>query len=169
MLHLYCGDGKGKTTAAFGLALRMAGAGKKILIAQFFKNGSSSEVTAICEIPGVTVYTEEKHFGRVANMSQSRREEAEIYYPQYFESVLERAAECDGVVLDEAVSALRHGFLIRERLFGWLEENKEEQEIVLTGRNPDEELLELADYVTEMKKIRHPHDKGIMARKGVEF
>ena len=169
LIHLYCGDGKGKSTAAVGLALRAAGAGKRVLFLQFFKDGSSSEIPLLRTIPGVEVLVCPKHFGRFRNMSQEQRAEATEAYGALFEEGCRRAGEADLLVLDEAVSACGHGVISEERLLAFLREKPSELEVVLTGREPSEGLYAAADYVTRMQKLRHPFDVGIPARLGIEF
>ena len=170
LIHLYCGDGKGKTTAATGLALRAAGAGRRVLFVQFFKDGSSSEVKALRSVPGVAVRICPVQHGFFRDMDDDTRRRAVADFTALFEAAAAEAAEnADLLVLDEAVSACNHGMIPKDALLRFLREKPEGLEVVLTGRDPAPELLELADYVTEMRKIRHPYDRGIRARKGVEF
>lgn len=169
LVHIYCGDGKGKTTAAMGLALRMAGCGRQVLITQFFKNGSSSELKPLRQLENVTMMHCSTVPGRFVNLSEQQREIAKQDYSRLLSEVLTAAAGYDLLVLDEVISAYNHGAVERDLLVRFLQSKPEKLEIVLTGRNPAPELLESADYVTEMKKVKHPFDKGIMARKGIEF
>ena len=170
MIHIYCGEGKGKTTAAVGLCVRAVGAGKRALFVQFFKNGVSSEVRVLQKIDNVRVLFEPKYFGRVSNMTPAEREESRRAYTHLFErcASLVRAGEADVVVLDEIVSACNHGVVEEEKVLAFLDE-AQNAEVILTGRGPDERLLRRADYVTEMVKRKHPYDLGITARKGIEF
>lgn len=170
MIHIYCGNGKGKTTAAVGLAVRAAGAGKKVLFVQFFKNGVSSEIRVLQKTENVHVLFEPKYYGRVSNMTPEEREESKKAYMRLFEecAALVQAGRADLAVLDEAVSACNHGILEEEKVLAFLD-GARDAEIVLTGRDPDERLLSRADYVTEMVKRKHPYDGGIPARKGIEF
>ena len=154
LVHLYCGDGKGKSTAAVGLSLRAAGAGKKVLFLQFFKDCSSSEIGLLRQIPGVEVLVCPRHF------------EA---YGALFAEACDKAKEADLLVLDEAVSACGHGVISEEKLLAFLRDKPEELEVVLTGREPSPGLYDAADYITRMEKLRHPFDVGIPARKGIEF
>ena len=169
LIHLYCGDGKGKSTAAAGLSLRAAGAGKRVLFLQFFKDGSSSEIGLLRQIPGVEVLVCSRHFGRFRNMSEEQKAEAREAYGALFEEACRKAGEKDLLVLDEAVSACRHETIPEERLLRFLKEKPEGLEVVLTGRKPSEALKDAADYVTCMTKEKHPFDQGIAARKGIEF
>lgn len=169
LIHLYCGDGKGKTTAALGLALRAAGAGKQVVFTQFFKDGSSSEVEPLAALPGVRVFHADTVRGFYRNMTPSQREQAGKDYTALFRQVTQAAQEADLLILDEIVSACNRGVVPEKLVTDFLREKPARLEVVLTGRNPSSALLELADYVTEMRKLRHPFDRGIGARKGIEF
>lgn len=169
MIHVYCEDGKGKTTAAIGLSLRMVGSGKKVLVAQFFKNGNSSEIKALSTFSNVTIMSQKENFGRFSKMSEEDKVRAKEYYPKYIEEVENASDEVDLLVLDELTSVINHGLIDLENVLEFLKDKRDELEIVITGRNPDGKLLEIADYVTEMKKVKHPYDKGVKARRGIEF
>ena len=169
LIHLYCGDGKGKTTAAVGLAVRAAGAGMRVVFTQFFKSGGSSEVRVLEQLDGVRVMRCKTSPGRFANMTEEQRAQARGDYRVLLDCTLEHAQNAGLLVLDEAVSACNHGILDEDRLVRWLETRPKGLEAVLTGRNPSGRLLGLADYVTEMKKLRHPYDRGVRARAGIEF
>lgn len=169
MIHLYYGDGKGKTTAAVGLAVRAAGSGMRVLFVQFFKDGSSSEVGALSSLPGVETRNQAAHFGRCRTMTDAQRAETYRQYDVMLRDVIDRAAEYDLIVLDEAVSAYRYGMLPRDVTLAFLDAEGQKREIVLTGRDPAQELVELADYATEMRKEKHPFDRGVFARKGIEY
>ena len=169
MIHIYCGDGKGKTTAAMGLAARMAGRGKTVLIGQFFKDGSSGEIQALKALPGIQTIHCHTVPGLFSRMTEDQRAQAKTDYTAYLLDLLKKGRDADLLVLDEAISALNRGIIPAEPLLSYLQAQGRTQEIVLTGRNPKEELLALADYVTEMVKRRHPFDRGIKARRGVEF
>ena len=169
MVHIYCGDGKGKTTAAMGLALRMAGAGKQVLIGQFFKNGSSGEIKMLQTIPGVEIIHCRTVPGRYVHMTDTEKEQARKDYTAYLLELLERGKAADLLVLDEVISALNRGIVPMEPVADYLKAWGDEKEIVLTGRNPARTLVDLADYVTEMRKEKHPFDQGVRARKGIEY
>ena len=169
MVHIYCGDGKGKTTAAMGLALRMAGSGGKVLIGQFFKDGSSSEIGMLKRLPGITVRHCATVPGRWRNMTPEQREQARRDYTAYLRALLTMAEGKDLLVLDEAVSACNNGVIPEGELLDFAGSHGFSMEIVLTGRNPSPALLEVGDYVTEMCKRKHPFDEGIPAREGVEY
>ena len=168
MIHLYCGDGKGKTTAAVGLAVRAAGSGMRVLFVQFFKSGKSSEVTALEKLGVVTAHPG-VHYGRYKSLDEERKAEVRDSYGELLNDVIAHAAEYDLIVLDEAVSTYGYAMINREQLMEFLRQEGSRREIVLTGRDPLPELTDAADYVTEMKKVKHPFDGGIAARQGIEY
>ena len=167
MIHLYCGDGKGKTTAACGLALRCLGRGKKVVLAQFFKNDTSGEIGPLRAL-GATVLHADVPMTFEWKMDEEGRERARASMCRLLERALEAAQDADLLVLDEVVSAYRKDMIDRERLLRFLRGNPQ-AEVVLTGRNPPPELSDLADYHSEICKRRHPKDRGVRARKGIEF
>ena len=171
LVHLYCGEGKGKTTAAVGLCARAAGSGKRVLFVQFFKDGTSSENASLRLLPNVHTMHEPRYFGRVSNMGKGEFEECKRAYSALFAAAIARAAEekFDLLVLDEAVSSCNHGVIDEGALLRFLKNRPARLEVVLTGREPSAALVEAADYVTEMKKVKHPFDAGIVARRGIEF
>ena len=169
LIHIYCGDGKGKTTAAMGLALRFAGAGRRVLVLQFFKDGNSSEVKALRNFDTVDVVEQTRHFGFSWTLSEEELREAKAYYSGLLEDTVARSGKYDLLVLDEAMSACTTGMIQEERLLELLHEKPDALEVVMTGRNPSQALMDRADYVTEMRKVKHPFDRGIPARMGVEF
>lgn len=169
LIHIYCGDGKGKTTAAVGLAVRAAGAGKKVIFTQFFKDGSSSEITSLHCLENIQLRHCTTVRGFFRRMTDAEKAKASADYTQLFFNVVAAAKEADLLILDEIVSACNHGTVAETAVTAFLLSKPEKLEVVLTGRNPSQALLALADYVTEMRKIRHPFDHGITARKGIEF
>ena len=169
MVHIYCGDGKGKTTAAMGLAVRMAGSGGKVVIGQFFKDGSSSEIGVLKTVPGITLCHCKTIPGRYKNLTEPQREQVRLDYTAYLNDLLDLAEGADLLILDEAISACNHGIIPEQRITEFLSTHTFSMEIVLTGRNPSDNLMALADYVTEMCKRKHPFDCGIPARQGIEY
>ena len=170
LIHIYCGDGKGKTSAAVGLAVRAAGAGRQVLFAQLLKNGDSSELSVLRVLENVEILVCAVRYGFLWKMDEDERARAKRDYCALLEEALEKARRgVDLLVLDEAVSACGLGVIAEEKLLDFLRDKPAELEVVLTGRYPSASLIERADYVTEMKKLRHPYDRGVGARRGIEF
>ena len=247
MIHIYHGHGKGKTTAAIGLAVRASGAGKKVLFCQFMKGNISSEIPALRQLPQVQVELVGKAFGFYKNMTTQEKEEITVCHNRILQTVLQEIEFLDHgkrntdaekreqtakhnvedrepelvVVLDELTSAYGYGLLNRElvqkilllainqrevegraadgrvadgraaegrtadgraadgiKAVGGESEkqkvNGEDDlsipvELVITGRDPDPFFTARADYITKMKMERHPYEKGILARKGIEW
>ena len=175
-VHLYCGEGKGKTTAAMGLAVRVAGSGGQAVIVRFLKTEDSGEVKALRQIPGITVIFCRESFGFTWQMTDEQKQEAAIFYQKLFEEAAAQALALSQkgplpvlLVLDEICAALNHGLLSLPSVLAFLDGRPEEFEVVLTGRKPPEELIQRADYMTEMKKLCHPFDQGVAARRGIEY
>jgi cob(I)alamin adenosyltransferase len=169
LVHIYCGDGKGKTTAAMGLALRAAGRGMKVLVLQFLKNGQTGELAALSQIDGVTVISAREGKRFFWEMSEEEKRKAYDAHMEKWMYAAKHAGRYDLMILDEAVGAYGCGLLDRESLLDFLDNKPKGLEVVLTGRNPAKELMERADYISEIKKIRHPFDRGVGARKGIEL
>lgn len=170
-VHIYCGDGKGKTTAALGLAVRAAGRGRKVLIARFLKTDDSGEVAVLGRIPGICVIPCERSFGFFRQMSDREKQEAGEYYGRLFRQAWEQAVreECRVLVLDEIMAACNYRLVEEGELIEKLRTRPPWLEVVMTGREPSKELLVLADYVSEIRKRKHPYDRGLRAREGIEY
>lgn len=219
LVHIYTGDGKGKTTAAIGLAVRAAGAGKKVVFAQFMKGSDTSELKSLSSIEGITIVRSSEDLGwfNADDKEQAAR------YTEVHNRILDEVetlimnGQCDVLILDEATYPYNYGIIDKERLENLFEtyvateqeagENVDRNsvqggkisydeaqtdkvseniakksltcdnavkvisdiEIVVTGRNADSFFVERADYITEMRKVRHPFDQGIQARLGIEY
>lgn len=169
LIHIYCGDGKGKTTAAMGLALRAAGSGKQVLMLQFLKDGTSSEFASLRHVPGIEAVPHARTFGFSWTLSDEEKVQAREYYSGLLEDAFRRSGDFGLLVLDEILGACSAGMADEGRLLALLAGKPDGLEVVLTGRGPSRALLDMADYVTEMKKIKHPYERGISARKGIEY
>jgi cob(I)alamin adenosyltransferase len=175
IVQIYTGSGKGKTTAAFGLALRAAGQGNKVLIYQFLKPASletGERIALKAETLGIRV----EAIDAAWDMSESWGEEKAVSHMRtVIGEVLARIAEMaqnrlyDVLILDEIVFCLSKGLAELEDVKNLIEQRYPTVEIVLTGRDATAELMELADLVTEMKNIKHPFDAGQPARRGIEY
>ena len=171
LIHLYYGDGKGKTTAALGLALRAAGCGKNVVIVEFIKNWSCGEHNSLTQLSNVKFFRGKAAGGKfIHEMNDEEKQETKASQDESLKNALELvdANQCDLLILDEAIDAHKLGVLDAEILEELIYNKPDHLELVITGHNPDERLLNHADYVTEMVKRKHPYDEGIAARKGIE-
>ncbi|MFA6808284.1 MAG: cob(I)yrinic acid a,c-diamide adenosyltransferase [Eubacteriales bacterium] len=170
LIHIYCGDGKGKTTAAMGLAMRSSGRGFKVLIVQFLKSQDTGELHSLEKLPEIMILRGNRKHGFTFNMSEEEKELCRVEYDKTLNKGIEicKTESIDLLVLDEVIGAYNLGFINRDCLLDFLKNKPEKLEVVLTGRNPDESLLGLADYVSEIRKVKHPFDRGIKARNGIE-
>jgi cob(I)alamin adenosyltransferase len=166
-VHIYTGNGKGKTTAALGLALRAAGAGRNVFIAQFAKGSVTSELLSLKKHSRrITI----RQFGRCSFLKKKpdRRDRAMAIKGIATVRQVISKGRCDMIILDELCVACHfHLVTIKEALV-LIQEGKEKAEVVITGRNAPKELVKIADLVTEMKEIKHYFSKGIKARRGIE-
>lgn len=170
LIHIYCGDGKGKTTAAVGLAVRCAGRGNKVLMVQFLKSRDSGELYSLAKLPDIEVMRGKESKKFTFQMNEEEKHALLIEHNKMFEQVLAKIKNggYSLLILDEVIGALNAKVFEMPKLIEFLRHKPENLEVVLTGRNPAPELVEIADYVSEIRKVKHPMDKGIMAREGIE-
>lgn len=166
LVHLYWGNGKGKTTAAMGLALRALGSGKRVVIVQFLKGAESGEVGLLRRL-GAAVYRGKAGQKFVSQMSEEEKQATRELQGENLLCAMRHPA--DLLILDEACAACKLGMVEETLLKQAVLQKPFAQELVLTGREPADWMQAAADYSTEMLCRRHPYDKGIAARKGVEF
>lgn len=169
LVHIYCGDGKGKTTAAMGLCLRALGRGLRVGVCQFLKDGSSGEIAALRGFENVCLFPAQPLVKFVFAMNEGEKAEAAAYCSRLLKLAEEKAPELDLLLLDEACAAVETGLVAEEALLAFLRSRPARLELVLTGRSPSPALLESADYVSEIRAVRHPYDSGVGAREGIEF
>ena len=171
LIHVYYGYGKGKTTAALGLAVRAAGSGKNVVIVQFLKSSNTSELNCLKLLPNVTVLRGTAAKGFVRDMTPEQVEETKkIQNANLTKAIgLVNSGTCDLLILDEALDAYQLGLLDCDTFLDIVYKKPEALELVITGHKPEEIIISRADYVNEMVKIKHPYDSGIKARKGIEF
>jgi len=168
---MYYGNGKGKTTAAVGLAARAAGCGRRVVFAQFLKGRPTGELSSLKEL-GVKIIRSDKDLGFCWELTDEQRIVWNAEQTRLFGEIKEAvsgAAPVDLLVLDEALNVAAKELLRKEELLDFITQKPEGLEIVLTGRPAPEWLLEKADYITEMKCHRHPYDRGVMARESIEY
>ena len=169
LIHLYTGCGKGKTTAAVGLAVRLLGRGGRVVFIQFLKGENSGERFILRELPGVELIRLPEKVKFTARMNDAERAECAEVCREQFEMACALAADRDLLVLDEALGAIETGMLPLSAVLGFLKNKPEQLEVVLTGRRAPKELKEAADYVMRVDSEKHPYTSGISARRGIEF
>lgn len=175
LVQIYTGDGKGKTTAALGLALRAAGHGGKVLFYQFLKPASlelGERGIIESSLGAITVVALDEPWDMFESMGDRQaiaRVQAAVREALKKIETAAHEKYYDLIVLDEIVFCLSKGLVTMDELREVIDNRDEHVEIVLTGRGAPADLIDLADLVTEMRLIKHPFDQGIMARKGIEF
>lgn len=165
-VQVYTGNGKGKTTASLGLALRAAGAGLKVLIVQFLKNGDYSEIKALSVFENITI--EQYGLGRFVKGKPTKEDIASGAkgYQKLCESL--KANTYDVVIAEEANIACMCNLISEEELLALIDMKPDNVELVITGRGATKKVIERADLVTEMKEIKHYYKQGVTARVGIE-
>jgi cob(I)alamin adenosyltransferase len=167
MIHLYTGNGKGKTTAALGLAIRAAGAGKKVFIGQFVKGMYYSEMKALKRFSEINLFQFGLDCFIVNKPTQKDIDAARIGLAET--EMAMASSEYDMYILDEVCIAIHYDLFTVEELKNVLRLKPENAELVLTGRYASDELYKIADLITEMNEVKHYFHYGIQARKGIEF
>lgn len=170
LIHIYCGDGKGKTTACLGLSIRCAGYGNKVLFVQFLKSHLTGELKSLELISNIEVLRGKETKKFTFQMTADEKLEVLQEHQQLFNKIKTKLEQEDIklLVLDEVIGACNTGVFDEEQLLAFLKNKPQSLEVVLSGRNPSTALLDLADYVSEICKRKHPFDQGIPARIGIE-
>ena len=183
LIHIYYGNGKGKTTTGMGLITRAAGYGYKVLLYQFMKNNQTSERKILEQVPNITIENGREQVKFSFQMTPEEKAEARKFYEEEFKRITQKAekeqydvlfmdetmARSEGeVVMDETIYTVSAGLLDEQLVLKFLREKREDLEVILTGNTPSEDMLQLADYVSEIRMINHPYQKGQPARKGIE-
>jgi cob(I)alamin adenosyltransferase len=169
LVQVYTGNGKGKTSAAFGLALRAIGRGLKVYIIQFIKGGFDyGELYIVDKLPNLTL----KAFGRGQFITSKPPDKMDVALAEEALSLAKKVVESgeyDMVILDEINVALNLKLISLEKVLELIKNKPKHVELVLTGRYAPGEIIEVADLVTEMREIKHPYKKGYPARMGVDY
>ena len=165
MIHVYTGDGKGKTTAAAGLAVRAAGGGNRVLFFQFLKCDTSSERNILGKVDNISLININCDIPFLYSADTETISKIKEIYKTKLEEIYSLAKLYDMFVFDEAIGAAECGVIDFDDVLKF----KDFGELVLTGRGDISAIEDEADYITEMKKIKHPYDKGVAARKCIEF
>lgn len=168
LVHLYTGDGKGKTTASIGLAIRALGAGLRVTFAQFMKGGESSELEVLTREGARLVRIDcSKKF--VFAMNEPKRKSYSEVQSRIFTNAMILANDTDVLVLDEIISAIDTDMVDLDSVVDFLKSKPEGLEVIMTGRNAPREIIENTDYLSCVQCIRHPYEAGVVARTGIEY
>ena len=171
-IHVYCGDGKGKTTAAMGLCVRALGRGWNVVVSQFLKGQGTGELKILRDLPGCCVVEAPTATCKfVFQMDEQEKADYRQCVQRHFRETVKAAQETGAklLVMDEVLDAVAMKMLDDEELAAFLTSRPADLEVVMTGRAPTPCVEPLCDYITRMTKIRHPYDQGLNARIGVEF
>lgn len=170
LIHIYCGDGKGKTTCSVGLTVRAVGFGLKVLFMQFLKDGSSNELKVLKTLDNLEVVGTKPIKKFTFQMTEDEKRITREENAEQFLAVAERVRNEDFnmLVIDECLGSIEAGVLEEKIILDFLKTKPEHLEVVMTGRVPSDEMIEIADYVSRIDKVKHPYDQGIPARKGIE-
>ena len=171
-VQVYTGDGKGKTTAAVGLAVRAAGDGYKVIMVQFLKGGPTGELNSAKLLqPNFVIRRFEKPRGFFRTLNQEEKLELKKEIEEAYEFCISTLKEqgCDILILDEVMGALSNNLISNEQIEYLILLKPDNMELILTGRNAPQSIIDKADLVTEMKQVKHYFEKGVCARKGIEY
>lgn len=168
LIHVYTGDGKGKTTASVGLAVRACGAGRRVAFVQFMKGTESSEIKPLRAL-GINVVKAGTVTKFVPYMTDEERAQCAQEQQAGFAAAEALAHDIDVLVLDEIISAVTTGMVPQDRVLHFLLTKPARLEVVLTGRDVPDAIKELADYFSDIRAVKHPFDKGVRARRGIEM
>lgn len=171
LVHIYTGDGKGKTTSAVGLATRALGSGLKVCYCSFHKRPEKYGYTEMDSLRklGATVHNFAKghpHLDKSIDENTIKKEVPEAI--DFLKNIL-KTEHFDLLIMDEILISVRDKYLSESTLIDFIQQKPKHLELVLTGRAATENVMQLADYVTFCKKMKHPYDKGVMSRAGIEF
>jgi len=169
LIQIYTGNGKGKTTAALGIAMRALGHNYKIYVIQFMKNHPNSGELLISKfLPNINIIqTGQTSF--VDRNTPSKKDKLLANKSLKLALEIAKSSDYDILILDEIITSINFNLIKCEKVIELLQEKSDTLEIILTGRNAPQELIEIADLVTEMKEIKHYYNKNIKARMGIEF
>ena len=171
LVQIYCGNGKGKTTAAIGLGIRAIGRDLKVIMIQFLKNSDTGECKTLKLLePEFKVFHFEKPRGFTWSLTPEEREEKkiEIKNAMNFARKVLDTGECDILILDEILGAIQAGFVVEDEVSNMIDNKPETTELVLTGRVLPDNLAKKANYISKIEAVKHPMTEGILAREGIE-
>ncbi len=164
-IHLYCGNGKGKTTAALGLALRALGQNQKVALIQFMKKGDFGEIKALKKFSNITI----KQFGRKGFVRKFNSLDRKLALAglRFAQNILKKKINI--LILDELNTAISFKLFSEKEVMDFLNKIPKSIEVIITGRGDNQKIKQEANLITEMKEVKHYFKKGVKARKGIEF
>lgn len=170
LVHIYYGEGKGKTSAALGLAMRASGADLRVLVVQFNKGSDSSEIKSLNKM-GIDSIRVQDEDGYVPFMEDDKKSKCLKNYQRCFAKVFATVSSdtYDVIILDELLAALETGMVEIQQVVDLIQQKSAQVELIITGRYPTNELIGMADYVSEIKLIKHPFNNGVFSRLGIEY
>ena len=172
LVQIYTGNGKGKTTAAIGQGIRSYGNGLKVFMLQFLKGGETGELKTIGELgENFKIFRFEKPKDFTWNLNEKELEELKLEIREGYNFILDviKNNKCDVLIIDEVMAVLSNNFLTVDEVLYIVNNKPKNMELIMTGRNVPNEIIEKANLVTEMKPIKHYFEEGIDARKGIEY
>lgn len=172
LIQVYCGEGKGKTTATIGLGIRALGNNMKVIMIQFLKNDNTGECKLLKQLePGFKVFHFEKHRAFTWELKEEEKKELkeEITMAIKFARKVMDTGECDILILDEILATVQLDYVRVETIIELIECKPDAMELVLTGRELPSEIAARADYISKIEPVKHPMDQGIEARAGIEY
>ncbi|ADH60550.1 ATP:corrinoid adenosyltransferase BtuR/CobO/CobP [Thermoanaerobacter mathranii subsp. mathranii str. A3] len=171
LIQVYTGDGKGKTTASIGLGIRAVGRGFKVYMVQFLKGADTGELHTLKNIENFKVFRFQSTNKFFWTLTEEEKKILAEDMKKAYDFVVEvlKNKKCDVLILDEIMAAIHSKMYTVEDVLKLIDMKPKEMELVLTGRSAPQEIIERADLVTEMKAIKHPFEKGIPARYGIEY
>lgn len=169
MVQLYYGDGKGKTSACVGAAVRAAGAKQPVLFIQFYKDGSSSENRVLEKLEGVDCLFPTQRFDLFHKPDAAQTAALKGAYSTLLETAAARANDVFMIVLDEGADAFAQGLLDAKAFLDFIQKFGKKNEIVLSGHTAPAQLTQVCDYISCVQNIKHPYEKKVAARLGIEY
>ncbi|NLM78073.1 MAG: cob(I)yrinic acid a,c-diamide adenosyltransferase [Ruminococcaceae bacterium] len=171
LVHLYCGEGKGKTTASMGLIARALGHQYRVLLVQFLKDGNSGELVSLRRLPGFDVLAGQITGKFSIAMTSEEKEATRALHLSFFHDAIKRVeeAQVDMLVLDEVLGAIECNMMDENELLAFLDARPPSLEVVLTGRHATTQVMARADYISRIECVRHPYERGVLARAGIEY
>lgn len=170
MIQSYYGNGKGKTSLAVGSAIRFLGCGKKVVYAEFLKNGASSELNILKGLKNTLVLTCDVCYNLFDNLKSENTKALKQAYEKFlFDDIKNKIEEFNMLVLDEVLDAINFGYIDETKFLKFLDEIKDKTEIILTGHVIKDKILDVSDYVSNVDEVKHPYKKGVLPREGIEF